>query len=166
MDGADDAFVPGCDMTVYIYKKSRQAQVPIPSTRPRPEPDRVELLSGNIAGVKAAKGEERFYRAMMKDPQVKQVWFRLPLGAPKGMPGWKELDFLVLKTSGMYSAFSVKDVTFVHAGTAKTATDLMNDMVMVQALKSQGINVNDIITIDARDLDDEELAARTEKELI
>ena len=53
-------------------------------------------LTGEIHGLKAAKGEERLARALNKKigaGTVRSFFFRSSPGLAKGQPGWKELDF-------------------------------------------------------------------------
>lgn len=105
---------------------------------PVAKPD--EGLTGMVQGKTAAQDEERFARALDRNSQVMGYEFRLAVGAPKGMPGWRELDFLVETYSG-YRAFEIDDTSFVHKGESARATDRLHDISRVQALQNMGAEV-------------------------
>lgn len=94
-----------------------------------------ELLTGEVQGVKASAPEERMAKAL--DKAKIQYIFRYTVGAPRGLPGWKELDFLVL-TKGIVYAVEV-DTAFTHR--EKGNTDVLHDAIIQndREINSSGI---------------------------
>lgn len=87
-----------------------------------------EQLSGMVRGMGASDIEERFARSL--DRMGVSYWFRLPVGAPRGMPGYNELDFLV--NSGGYYPIQI-DGEYSHLG--KEAKDMIADARIMEELK-------------------------------
>lgn len=92
-----------------------------------------EVLTGTVQGVKASAPEERMAKALDK-AQIQYI-FRYTIGAPRGLPGWKELDFLVL-TKGVTYAIEV-DTAFTHRN--KANSDVLHDAII---LNDQGIQAS------------------------
>lgn len=116
-------------------KKSGKLDLPAPQ-RPRLESGtEPELLQGSVSGMKASMPEERFANALNK--LGLQYTFRYTIGAPRGMPGWKELDFLVVK-GGMLYAFEV-DTAFTHRD--KGRSDVLHDALVLKELEKLGMDV-------------------------
>lgn len=105
-----------------------------------PTPKQQEALDGFVQGKSATADEERFARALERNNRAQSYEFRLAVGAPKGMPGWRELDFLVYTYSG-WRAFEIDDTSFVHKGESARTTDRLRDISRIQALSVQGINL-------------------------
>jgi hypothetical protein len=87
-----------------------------------------EQLFGVVRDMKASDIEERFARSL--DRMGVSYWFRLPVGAPRGMPGYNELDFLV--QSGGYYPIQI-DGEYSHLG--KEAKDMIADARIMEELK-------------------------------
>lgn len=103
-------------------------------------------LTGEINGLKAAKGEERLARALkkrMKAGTVRNFFFRSSPGLRKGQPGWKELDFEISTTFGTV-AISVEGADFVHRGESKRNQDKLNELLLMQRLAQIGRPVSKI----------------------
>lgn len=83
-----------------------------------------EMLTGTVQGVKASAPEERMAKAL--DKAKIQYEFRYTVGAPRGLPGWKELDFLIL-TKGIVYALEV-DTAFTHRN--KESSDVLHDAII------------------------------------
>lgn len=122
-----------------------------------------EQLLGSFRGMKASDIEERFGNALQSSKLVRNVLFRMPVGAPRGMPGWRELDFLV-ETNYGYRAFQTDDVEFVHRGTS--AQDQFADLQIMYHLRNSGILLKEIEHVPSTKLADSKQAGRTVKELL
>ncbi len=90
-----------------------------------------EHLTGIIQDLAASAGEERSARALDKNQNVMSYQFRLPLGAPRNMPGFKELDLLVQAKSGIFYAIEI-DTAFTHR--MKANADKLHDAIILQEL--------------------------------
>lgn len=97
-----------------------------------------EELYGWVNGLSATQGEERFYRALVKQMDVRNIAFRVPVGAPRGMPGWKELDFFVETYSG-FRAIQIDGIDYVHRGTSEE--DIIRDLITLKYLSSYNIGI-------------------------
>lgn len=84
-----------------------------------------EQLIGEVRGMKASAPEERLAKAL--DKSGFQYLFRYSVGAPRNMPGWKELDFLV-SAKGMLFPIEV-DTAFTHR--EKANTDVLHDAIVL-----------------------------------
>jgi hypothetical protein len=122
-----------------------------------------EQLSGQFRGMKASDIEERFGTALQKSKLVINVMFRIPIGAPRGMPGWNELDFLVETYTG-YRAFQTDDVEFVHLGTS--AKDAFTDLKILINLQKDGIIIREIEHVKSTKLTDSKQSNATVRELL
>jgi len=99
-----------------------------------------EPLTGEVHGLKAAKGEERLARVLnkaIKKGNVRSYFFRSSPGLEKGQPGWKELDFEI-ETVGGTIAVSVEGADFVHKGESKRNQDKINEMLIMARLAKMG----------------------------
>ena len=105
-----------------------------------PTPAEDEQLTGSVQNMPASDNEERFARSLYKNKRVQGFEFRKAIGAPKGMPGWKELDFLVSTISGFH-AFEIDDTSFVHKGESARTKDRLSDITRRQALERDGIQL-------------------------
>lgn len=97
-------------------------------------------LTGEINGLKAAQGEERLARVLNKKigaGSLRGFYFRSSPGLPKGLPGWKELDFEIFTLSGTV-AVSVEGASFVHHGEAKRNQDMINELLLMERLRMLG----------------------------
>jgi len=98
-----------------------------------------ETLTGMIRGMKASDLEERFGYALDKAMQrgsVDDYRFRFAIGA-RGLPGWKELDYLVISRGGYYPV-QIDDTTFIHRGTS--GHDILTEQVILDGLRKMGIH--------------------------
>lgn len=93
--------------------------------------DKPEQLLGVVQDMQASAPEERFARAL-EDLDLQYV-FRYTSGAPKGLPGWKELDFIVV-TNGLVYLVEV-DTAFTHRG--KEAKDVLHDAILMNDTEIQ-----------------------------
>jgi hypothetical protein len=94
-----------------------------------------EGLSGTVQNMKASAPEERLARAL--DKQQTEYKFRYTVGAPRGMPGFKEVDFIVPAFS-QYYAVEV-DTAFTHR--EKGRADVLHDAIVLAALKKEGLQM-------------------------
>lgn len=134
-----------------------------PAVTPKPE----EFLGHVVHGMKASDLEERL--AYGHDVYGIPYEFRLTT-LPRGLPGFKELDFLSQSLRGTFG-ISVEDTTFIHHGT--TSADELQQAIIVDALRHQGIELTpmaypsgaDIIgVVTQRELSSKEAAAQFVKE--
>ena len=124
-------------------------------------------LTGLVQGLKAAQGEERFSRTLNKGVNkglVRGYYFRSSPGLPKGIQGWKELDFLVFGTHDI-KAISVKGEDFVHKGEVARQQDRLNELIILSRLAAEGIKLDKIISIPADKLVDQEQSDRVGRDL-
>ena len=134
----------------YKFPRPRKGRPYVPRTRPTFAKS-AEQLYGSVNGMSATEGEERFYRAITKNTNVQGTLFRMSVGAPKGMPGWKELDFLVQTYTG-YKAIQIDGADYVHRGT--TEEDKMRDLITINYLAQYG--VNEVVHVRADQLETQE----------
>jgi hypothetical protein len=123
-----------------------------PSTQATTEP---EQLTGVVQGLQASAPEERFAKAL--DRHGVNYKFRTVVGAPKGMPGWKELDFLILSGGLLYA--SEVDTAFTHR--KKQYADVLHDAIILndKEIQSYGQLYPQVRHVDGdSDLSSQELA--------
>lgn len=109
----------------FKFKLKKQTPlIGLPSLPRIPANDSQEVLSGEVQGMKASAPEERLAKAL--DKAQMQYLFRYTVGAPRGLPGWKELDFLIL-TKGIIYAVEV-DTAFTHRD--KANSDVLHDAIV------------------------------------
>ena len=121
-------------------RKIRKSSVPRTPQPRRPKldnGDEPEFLAGEVQGRKASMPEERFANALNESKAVDGFEFRYTVGAPRGLPGWKEIDYLV-SSRGMVYAFEV-DTAFTHRD--KGRADVLHDAIVLKSLKKQNMNV-------------------------
>lgn len=94
--------------------------------------DEAEVLSGEVQGMKASALEERFARALDKERISYQ--FRYTIGAPRGLPGWKELDYLIERNGQIYAV--EVDSAFTHRN--KGESDRLHDAIVLSELEQEG----------------------------
>lgn len=115
-----------------------------------------EILSGEVRGYRASKAEERLANAL--DKKGISYYFRYTLGAPRGLSGWFEIDF-VIQTQSMVYAVEV-DSEFTHE--TKKEKDRLHDAKALQELKKFGNLFPQVIHIDGEaDLADMKTAEDT-----
>lgn len=95
-----------------------------------------ELFTGVVKGFKASRGEERAANALYQNPKVSSFFFRMTIGAERNMPGFKELDYLIESTTGMYYAVEV-DSAFSHR--FKGTSDILHDAIILENLNHLNI---------------------------
>lgn len=142
-------------------KKSGKLDLPAPY-RPRIDNGgEAELLEGQVNGMKASAGEERFAKALRKITSVDGFEFRYTIGAPRGLPGWKEVDFIVQKQGTLY-AIEV-DTAFTHRD--KKASDALHDGIVLKELAKLGLQLYPVVIhLDGEsDLVDQQKADQTAK---
>lgn len=146
--------------------------LPRPPARVLPSPhkpradtgNQPEILEGTVQGKKASKPEERFAKALSKLPSVEGYSFRQTLGAPRGLPGWFELDFAIA-SRGLVYAVEV-DSAFTHRN--KTGRgDVLHDAKVLKQLSRRGTQVYPTVihlTME-KDLIDQDWADRAARRL-
>lgn len=122
---------------VRISRVRRRQKADIPAgIRPRLDTgNEAELLAGEVNGMKASMPEERMARALSKFGAPFE--FRYTLGAPRGLPGWFEVDFVV-PAGGLVYAFEI-DTSFTHR--EKGRADVLHDARVIHELEKQGLSV-------------------------
>lgn len=114
-----------------------------------------EVLIGTVNGFSASAPEERLARAF--DKAKIQYEFRLTVGAPRGLPGWKELDFVVMSKGLMYAV--EVDTAFTHR--QKEQQDVLHDAIIMNdpELRKMGEFWPHVIHVDGdSDLSEQKLA--------
>ena len=96
-----------------------------------------ELLTGTVQGKKASAPEERLFNAL-SEIGITGAQFRYTLGAPRGLPGWFEVD-AVVPSRGLVYAIEV-DTAFTHRGKSGRG-DVLHDAKVLKALGKQGMQV-------------------------
>src|SRR5688572_19618864 len=104
------------------------------SHKPRADTgDEAEALSGMVQNKKASAPEERLFRAL-DEVGIHGAEFRYTIGAPRGMPGWKELDALIPSRSIVYAV--EVDTEFTHRNKGKA--DVLHDAIVLKDLQKKG----------------------------
>lgn len=147
----------------YHRPPARPPVLPRGGLRRTGEAREAELFVGEVKGFKASKGEERAANAFTKNEKVADFFFRMTIGAERNMPGFKELDFLVQATNGMYYAVEV-DSEFTHRD--KGTSDILHDALVLESLKPLDIYPQVIHWDIDRDLPDRRTAEQTVKNLV
>ena len=122
---------------VKVPRVHKPVRTPV-STGPRPTFDNgneAEVLSGVVKNMQASAIEERFARALDKSRIPYE--FRYTLFAPRNLPGFKELDFLLEKNGQMYAVEI--DSLFTHR--RKHEADRLHDALVLNELDQQGYDV-------------------------
>ena len=142
-------------------RKPRDLNIPAPRRPSLDNGDEAELLAGEVMGMKASAPEERMAKALGK-AQV-PFEFRYTVGAPRGLPGWKEIDFVASK-NGMVYPIEV-DTEFTHRNKGKA--DRLHDAIVLSELEQQGYQVYPqvIHVMGETDLVDQRAADATAKRL-
>lgn len=124
-------------------------------------------LTGQVQGLKAAKGEERLARTLEKGIRQRLVrehrfrWTTLR----RGTVGYKELDELVFLSNGRILAISVKGKAFVHASGAAKEQDKFNEALILARLRDYGYDVREVTTVYDTELETQELADKVGRKL-
>lgn len=128
-------------------------EIPLP-TQPQVAQADEQTLTGQVQGQPASAPEENLANAL--DDANYGYIFRYTIGAPKGLPGWKEVDFLV-SSNGMIYCVEV-DTAFTHRN--KEHQDKLHDAIILQdeRLKQMGQLFPEVIHGDG----DTELATQKE----
>jgi hypothetical protein len=142
-------------------RKTRPPKAILPAPhKPRADTgDEAELLTGTVQGMKASAPEERLFNALRKIGISAE--FRHTMGAPRGLPGWFEVDALV-PVHGIVYAVEV-DTEFTHR--QKQRADVLHDARVLKSLEGQGMQVYpSVIHLDGEsDLVDQKWALATVK---
>lgn len=151
----------------FKYVKTKKKDK-LSSIRTQPVGVIINEYTGEIDGKKAAHGEENFLKEAYKTGKVAWHEFRVPIGAPLGKPGQKELDFLLALTNGEMIAIQIRDYDFIHKGFQNEGEDVGTDMFILKELKKDGTIVRGdaIQTISDDDVDTPELARKVAEELL
>jgi hypothetical protein len=120
------------DYSHMVYK--RHSELPLTHIRPH-FASTPEQLMGTVNGIAANQFEERLGKALTE--RKIPYYFRYAVGAPKGFPGWKEIDF-VTELDGQAKALAVDGMDFVHKGARAQAQDKLNDIIIQKSLESYG----------------------------
>lgn len=99
-------------------------RIPLPSF-PRRREATEEPLTGMVGDLQASAPEERLAKAL--DKAKIPYRFRMTVGAPRGLPGWKELDF-VASVNGIIYPIEV-DTVFTHR--EKQNADVLHDAIIL-----------------------------------
>lgn len=112
----------------------RALKVDLPSFTSNEAATEPEQLTGQVQGMQASAPEERMAKAL--DKAGIQYLFRYTVGAPRGLPGWKELDFLI-SSGGLLQAVEV-DTAFTHRN--KQQSDVLHDAIVLndQSIQAMG----------------------------
>jgi hypothetical protein len=143
--------------------RKRQEQSLPPSIKVGKEP---EGLTGYIVGGdgrprKASQPEERLANAAIR---YAPFWFDVDLNGYPGDPGHKTLDFLFFLRGGDYLAVEVDETSFIHRG--ELAGQDPDDLLRLDGLRKWGIDLTEVIHVDADRLIDKQTAERTARELL
>lgn len=143
--------------------RTRKPDLPAPQRPTLSDRDEPEVLAGEVKGKKASMAEERFFRELDKSKIIEGYEFRYALGAPRGLPGWIEIDGLIAQ-KGMIYAVEI-DSAFTHRD--KKESDRLHDTKVLTYLKRMGLNVfPNVIHIDGElDLVDKNTTKTTVKRL-
>lgn len=123
---------------------SRRFNPPAPSRPSLVSTAPEEALTGYVNDMKASAAEERLAKAL--DKANIYYLFRYTVGAPRGLPGWKELDFLI-STKGLIYALEV-DSAFTHQG--KANADVLHDAIILndRELQAYGTVFPSVLHVD------------------
>lgn len=109
----------------FKFKKKKKVSVFPSAEKPKlSKGDAQEYLTGTVQDMPASAGEERMANALSKNGI--QFRFRYSVGAPRNMPGWKELDFLIVKDGTVYAV--EVDTAFTHR--SKANSDVLHDAII------------------------------------
>lgn len=131
-------------MKTFRFRKQRRAEpFPLPSI-PRYSDHNEEVLTGMVGDMTASAPEERMAMALSKANVP--YYFRYTVGAPRGLPGWKELDFLA-SSNGVLYALEV-DTAFTHRD--KQNADVLHDAIVLNdpQIQAMGILYPQVIHVD------------------
>lgn len=148
---------------VRIRRLRPAAAVPPSPFKPHAAADNAEVLTGTVQGMKASAPEERLARALNKTKKVNGYQFRYTVGAPRGLPGWKECDFVVSSFGQTY--LIEVDSKFSHR--KKKEADRLHDAILLNEFNKQGTSTYPrVIHLDMdADLIDQKTADTTAKRL-
>lgn len=123
---------------VKVGRIRRKPKVILPMPyKPRADTgEEAEVLAGEVQGKKASAPEERLFRAL-DEVGIQGAEFRYTIGAPRGMPGWKELDALIPAHSMVYAV--EVDTAFTHR--MKGRADVLHDAIVLKDLREEGMQV-------------------------
>ena len=120
-------------------------------------------MTGYVKGRDASDYEERFYRAAVKNPQVRGIQFRRVFGAPfRSLFGAAELDFLI--DLGYLIAVSVDGERF-HTSAAAIQRDVQQDFILLRILRRWGVQYINHIQ-GGKHLSTQDLADRAFEQLV
>jgi len=148
----------------FRYKTRKKALPAGGFRRPKLAVEQEEELTGYFGKYKATRGEEFFMTEVSRRPNTRGVAFRVTLGAPRGEPGWLELDGLVQTITG-FRAFEIDDLTFVHKGAREQAEAVLKDHRRIAGLEKIGVRVHKIEHVNDADLKDRRMTRRTLEKL-
>ncbi len=128
------------------------------------EPERP--LTGQVQGQKAAEGEERLARSIEKGVSKGLVLFHYFRWTTlkRGTVGYKELDEFVMTMFGPV-AISVKGTGIIHQTDAQKNQDKLNEIIILNKLRSLGYNVPEIKSIPAKKLSTQKEADKVARDL-
>lgn len=112
-------------MAFKFKTRRRKLAIDLPGFPNASSPAPEEALTGTVQDKEASAGEERLARAY-DEANIRYV-FRHVVGAPKGLPGWKEVDFLVISKGFLYTV--EVDSAFTHRG--KQYADVLHDAIIL-----------------------------------
>ncbi len=115
----------------------------VPPVKPlKADPDRnvgatdEESLTGYVLGEPANQPEERFARALRKNPRVKNFQFQVSFPVSGSLPGDRRIDFLM--DTGMLYPVDI-EATAAHQPPSKVAEDQLRETLLNQFFQLTGI---------------------------
>lgn len=123
-------------------------------------------LTGQVQGIKATEGEERFANVLNKSITkglIRNYTFRFTT-LSRRTTHYKELDFLVI-TNNQPVAISVQGTSFVHRSSSSKNQDLINDLIILSKLRELGFNIPKITNVSADDLETPQKAEKIGRQL-
>lgn len=142
-------------MKPFKYKIPRAKRPPVSMGAKRP-PKEPELLTGFVQDKPASDIEERYAKALAKNPRVMYYNFRTPLMAPTGFPGSIDLDFLVF--TGVYYPIQI-DGQYAHKSATQRERDRLNDAMLDDYL-GRTMDARPVERIPFYKLEDQEMTDR------
>lgn len=110
----------------FKFRKTRSpVKINLPGFPPLQSRDEPEALTGYVNDMDASAPEERLAKAL--DKAGVSYYFRWTVGAPRGLPGWKEVDFIVMSGGLLYTV--EVDTAFTHR--SKAMADILHDAIIL-----------------------------------
>lgn len=131
-----------------------------PTGTPIVDRSSAEQFTGQINGLKASDIEERFDRALRKNPNIINYEFRAATVAGRNLPGEVEVDFMV-DTGTLKQPVQI-DGEFAHKTQQQKESDAMKDAILNDFMQGYAFPV---VRIPYLELSTQDAANRVVKEL-